>query len=241
MIWGRDRFPKAGTVTVDYARRVLPVGSNDTKVEAKRSQLEEERDRVTKLIRDEVELLMRWGAEICGMTYVDKGSNMSHNCFLPRQMRLSFQQDEGLLNLKRLHWIFHELPWSLHEDVSIHRRTHRDLVVEKVMAKLNVAWAEKLDGESGQHRNILEKLYSRVVAEKRSTILAQDGLKFKRWPYVRYPTSKAKAMGAPNYRKGMKIFCWKSPTEPERLVSEKLVFPNVLGSKTNVDSFLPLL
>ena len=87
MIWARDRFPKAGIVTVDYARRVLPVGSNDEKVEAKKTQLEAERDKVTKLIREEVELLMRWGAEICGMTYVDKGSNMSSNCYLPKQMR----------------------------------------------------------------------------------------------------------------------------------------------------------
>jgi hypothetical protein len=46
-----------------------------------------------------------------------------------KNMRSSYLQDDGPLNVKRIHWIFHELPDTLHKDVLM-RMSHMDVVAQ---------------------------------------------------------------------------------------------------------------
>jgi hypothetical protein len=105
--------------------------------------LGKERDDVGNILRREVEKLMRLGADTCGMTYVCSSSNTSRPCTQPKNMCLSYTQNDSLMNLKRIHWMFHELTGSLHQDVLMHRMSHMDVVTRKVMWELNVMWGEK--------------------------------------------------------------------------------------------------
>jgi hypothetical protein len=115
-----------------------------------------ERSQGQTIIKEEVEALMRLGAEVCRMTYVCKSSNAAEMmCITPKNMRESFVEDGSLRNTKCLHWMFNELPSSTHQDVLPQRMTHMDVVVKKVERAMNIMWAPKKEGDKTNHRNCI--------------------------------------------------------------------------------------
>ena len=133
-------------------------------------------------------------------------------------------QDDSLSNLKRIHWIFHELPERCHKTVLMYRMSHMDLVTNKVMRLLDVVWGEKREGEEAKRTNCIEKVYARILNEKKTTILKRDKKKERRTIFVRRPQTRAKSGNPATYRQGRAEFCWKSQAEGERVVSRNRLY-----------------
>jgi hypothetical protein len=178
-----------------------------------------DRDQAREIIKVEVEKLLHWGADVSGMTYFDENANTTRPCLRPSHMRLSYLQDDGLVNLKRIHWMFHELPDTLHADVLMHRMSHMDVVTNKVMHSLNFVWGVKREGEDLKRSNCVEKIYSRILNEKKTTIVKAHVSKSRRLPFVRHPQTRAKSGNPTAYRPGKTEFYWKSGAEGEKVVS----------------------
>jgi hypothetical protein len=202
------------------AQMNLRKGAKEDIVERMVSRLIEERKKVRALVMEEIESLMRLGADITGLTYEDKSTGGSRMCVTPKDMRLSYIQDGSAMNIKRLHWIFHELPYGTHTDVLVQRKSHMDWVVEKVKVALNVQWEPRKEGESTSHKNCMEHMYARILSEKRNNLLAdvadKDGLHRK--PTVKSPKTLEAALNAPKYKRGKRLFYWKSKAEGEHVV-----------------------
>ena len=185
------------------------------------ARLEEERRRVKAMIKEEVEKLMRMGADITDMMYHCVSSNSDKPCITPRTMRLSYGQDGSQKNIMRMLWMFHELPVAVHQDCLMKRRTHQDLVCARIERRMNMRWGPKKEGESVLHKNCLHHMYSRVLNEKKQTITKRgEGNNHGIMPYVRVPKSRKASKNASNYKKGKTLFYWKLKGEEEHLVSE---------------------
>jgi hypothetical protein len=196
-------------------------------------KLESERAQVQRLIKDEVEALMRLGAEITQMTYDCKRTNVRRVCITPKNIREAFVQDKSLFNIKCVHWIFYELPLGTHQDVLPQRKSHMDLVVEKVEHAMNIRWAPKKEGEKKRHRNCIQHIYSKILNEKKQTIIKEDGgTSQNRKPMVKHPKTVAAAKGAPNYRRGKAMYYWQSESEGMNLVSCRAWFYDIYLSYT---------
>lgn len=198
----------------------LPLAPSDESVSHMQLTMTKERDEVAKIIKLEVEKLLKWGALTCGMTFFDSCANVSRSCLRVRNMRTSFLQDDGLENLKRIHWMFHKLPESLHKDVLMHQMSHMDVVTNKVMHQLNIVWGVKREGEEHPRRsNCIEKVHSRTLNEKKTTMINPQKTRNKRTPFVRHPASKARSGKPSAYKQGGTEFYWKSDAEGEQVVS----------------------
>ena len=154
----RDRFNPVGDVTEETASRCLRGSATESVVKLCQEKLRMERRQVQRMIKDEIEALMKLGAEVTGMRYDDISTGVRRGCTTPKSMRVSYLQDNGDVNVKRVHWIFHELPLATHRDVLVQRRSHLDWVVWKIMHAMNVQWAPKQEGETSSHKNCIEHL-----------------------------------------------------------------------------------
>jgi hypothetical protein len=221
--WIRERFNAAGQIVADTAMSSLPRGASQDLIHGMMMRLVAERNQVRCIIKEEVEKLLRLGAEITQMTYMDKSTMSQRSCVQPKSMRESYLQDGGLMNIKRVHWIFHELPFGTHQDVLSRRQTHMDLVVSRVEHVMDITWAPKKEGETKNHRNCLEHTYSRILNEKKQTIIKEDGTNHRRKPLVKHPKTFAASNRASNFKRGKTQFYWVSKTEGEHWVSSKKI------------------
>jgi hypothetical protein len=205
------------------ARRHLRIGAKDDLVDTMRRRIMEERKKVKGMVVEELESLMRLGAEVTGMTHKCKSTGTRRMCVTPRDIRSSYIQDGGDLNVKRIHWIFHELPYGTHEDVLTQRMSHMNWVVQTVVSAMNVQWEPKKQGETAAHKNCIEHTYTRFLNEKKSTIISKikggdrDGL--HRRPFVRSPKTRAAALYASHYKRGKRMYFWESNAEGVHVVS----------------------
>jgi hypothetical protein len=197
----------------------LPLMPSDESVRRTLDAMTEERDRAREIIKVELEKLLHWGAEVSGMTYLDENANARRPCLRPRNMRCSYLQDDTPVNLKRIHWMFHELPDALHRDVLMHRMSHMDVVTNKVMRSLNIVWGAKREGEDLKRSNCIEKIYSRILNEKKTTVVKAIPSKDRRLPFVRHPHTRAQSGNPAAYKPGKTEFYWRSQDEGERVVS----------------------
>lgn len=219
--WIRDRFNAAGPIDRDTAISSLPRGASDELIEKTIARLVAERKQVRSIMKEEVEKLMRMGADITKMVYTDRSTMIEKTCILPKNMRESYLQDGGLMNIKRLHWIFNQLPFGVHQDVLAHRQTHMDMVVSRVEQKMHITWAERKEDESNSHKNCLQHTYSKIMNEKKQTIIKAEGTLHRRKLLVKHPKSFGASKSAGKFRKGMTEFYWVSKEEGEHLVSCK--------------------
>jgi hypothetical protein len=179
-----------------------------------------ERQQVRLKMKEQVHALLRFGAEITKMTYQCDSQYGSIACVSPKTMRDSYSQDGSLLNIKRIHWIFSELPFATHQDVLPHRKSHMDLAVEKVQRDLNITWAPARGEGGGSHRNCLQQVYSKTLNDKKQTIIKEEGTAQKRKPIVRRPKSVAASGNALHYKRGKNMYSWYSKEEGEHSVSK---------------------
>ena len=203
-------------VTEQTARLSVPGDVSERMLAAMVARVEGERMKVKLMVKEEIEKLIRLGAEITGMTYNCISSDSARQCITPRNMRQNYVQDGSELNIKRIHWIFNELPVGTHQDVIMKRLTHQELVCAQIERRMNMKWGPKKEGESVLHKNCIVHMYSRVLNEKRNTITKRgNGNEHDRVPYVRVPRNWKVA------KKGKNMFYWKTKDGPEHLVSER--------------------
>ena len=184
-------------------------------------RLEEERRRVKAMIKEEVEKLMRIGADITDMEYHCISADRDKPCITPRTMRLSYGQDGSQKNIMRMLWMFHQLPVAVHQDCLIKRRTHQDLVCARIERRMYMKWGPKKEGESVVHKNCIHHMYARILNEKKQTITKRgEGNNHGIKPYVRIPKSRKASKNAANYKKGKILMYWKREGEEEHLVSD---------------------
>ncbi len=143
----------------------LPLAPSDDSLALTKQTMTKEREDVVSIVKVEIERLLSWGAETCGMTFVDYTANSRRPCLRPKNMRKSYLQDDSLANLKIIHWIFHELPETCHQRVLMRQMSHMNLVTEEVMRQLNVVWGEKREGEEVKRTTCSEKIYARTTNE----------------------------------------------------------------------------
>ena len=209
-VWLKDRFPISNMITEDVARLSIPSSASAKLVSLMIHKIEGERTTVKNLIKGEVERLMRLGAEITNMSYYSDSPTLPQPCITPRNMRTSFCQDGSPANIKRIHWIFNQLPFKTHEDVLMGRLTHCDSVVSKVMKQMNITWAPKKEGETVAHTNCIAHLYSRILCEKRQIIIKKGNKNTHNCvPFVR----------SPRLMKGISIFYCTDPVDGTSTVS----------------------
>ncbi len=68
----------------------------------------------------------------------------------------------------------------------MNRDTHGDLVVKHVMECMNLTWGPKKEGETSAHTNCIAHMYSRIMNEKKQTIVKKgDANTHNRIPGVR--------------------------------------------------------
>jgi hypothetical protein len=208
------------------ARRHLRIGAKEELVDMMKTRLVEERKKVKGMVVEEIESLMRLGAEVTGMTYECKSTGTRRMCVTPKDIRSSFIQEGDDMNVKRIHWIFHELPYGTHEDVLTQRMSHMNWVVQRVVNEMNVQWEPKKEGETVAHKNCIEHTYTRFLNEKKSTIIGKvkggDAGGLHRKPFVRSPKTLAAALGAAHFKRGKKMYFWESKAEGIHVVSENL-------------------
>jgi hypothetical protein len=102
-----------------------------------------------------------------------------------------------------------------------------DLAVEKVEHQMKITWRPMKDRETKSHRNCLQHVYSKILNDKRQTIIKQEGTEHKRKPMVRHPKDQAaanKILGRPatNYKKGKVMFyCTRDGNAPITIVLVK--------------------
>ena len=216
--WIRERFDAGGPIKEDTAMSSLPRGASRAAIDNMITTLAKERNQVQSIIKMEVEKLMRFGADVTQMTCNDKSTGSVLSCVHPRNMRESYVQDGGTENIKRLHWIFHELPHGTHEDVLPQRQTHQDLVVARVVRAMNITWAAKKEGETASHRNCIQHSYSKIMNEKRQTVINSNRTNHGRKPLVKHPKTFAASNKAATCKKGQRMHHWTSKTEGENCV-----------------------
>jgi hypothetical protein len=163
--WIRQRFNATGIIKADTALSSLPRGADNKAIEDMIKTIGKERTRVRLIIKDEVEILMSLGANITKMTYMDRSTMTRRTCVTAKDIRESYVQEDGMFNIKCVHWIFNEFPFRTHPDVLTHQQNHMDLVVAKVERIMGITWAPRKKGETSNHRNCLEHMYSKVLGK----------------------------------------------------------------------------
>ena len=220
-IWSVDRFDAAGSITMEMAESALHRGATQEMKETMMIKLREERQLVRWKIKDSVHELMRMGAEITKMTYNCPVVCGQRACITPKNMRNSFIEDGSLFNIRCIHWIFSELPYTVHQDVLPHRKCHMDVVVEKVQRELNITWAPGKERGGSSLKNCLRQIYSKMLNDKKQTIIKEEGTRHGRKPIVRRPKSLAASGNSDLYRKNKTLYFWSSKLEGEHSVRNK--------------------
>jgi hypothetical protein len=221
-VWNRDRFSAAGEIKWEMAKSSLRRDCSEEMTQRMIGKLNEERQQVRFIMKNEIENLLRLGAEVCQMTFKCKNTNLQQTCVTAKNMCDSYVQDGSTFNIKCLHWIFDELPTSTHRDVLSQRKSHMDLAVERVEREMSIVWGAMKDGETKNHRNCLQKVYSKILNDKKQTIIREEGTTHKRKPLVHHPKSVAAAKNTTNYKRGKAMYFWSSEAEGEHLVRRKV-------------------
>jgi hypothetical protein len=233
-IWNPDRFDTAGKITMDMAAGSLRRdATHDMKAEML-MRLNNERQQVRLKMREQVHELLRLGASITKMTHRCPSQHGSRACISPKNMREGYVQDGSLLNIKRIHWMFSELPFATHQDVLPQRKSHMDLAVEGVEREMNVTWAPARREGGGSHRNCLQQVCSKMLNDKKQTIIKEEGTSHKRKPMVRRPKSVAAAGNAAHCKRGKHMFSWCSKEEGGHSVSLEAC---VVGNEMTTNRF----
>ena len=83
----------------------------DQAVYAMMHQMEEDKKAVVHICKREILELLQLGSRICNMTYTSKLTQTRMMCFEQKHMRVSWLEDSGDINIKRINWMYHQLPW----------------------------------------------------------------------------------------------------------------------------------
>jgi hypothetical protein len=205
---------------MEMAARALHRDATHEMKEKMQMQLGKERQLVRLKMKEQVHELLRMGTGITRMTYTcPHCSCASTACVSPKSMRDSYIQDGTLLNIRAIHWIFHELPFATHRDVLPQRKCHMDLAVEQVEREMSITWAPMRKEGGRSQRNCLQQVYAKMLNDKKQTIVKGAGSTHRRKPMVRRPKTVEASGNCANYKRGKNMYSWHSEKEGNHQVS----------------------
>ena len=136
-------------------------------------QMEEDKKMVVLICKKEIQDMLMLGCNISHMTYQSKLTHSRMNCFETKHMRLSWLEDCGEMNIKRINWIFHQLPWFIYQDATLGGKNHQDIVVKKVMETLNIEFVG-LEDMLPKNQTCIQQMYCRVLNQMKQNLLKKD-------------------------------------------------------------------
>ena len=213
----------------------LSAGASPAMVETMIQRIQAERRQVQSIIKEEIEQMIKMGAEITEMTYDSRGTfNSERGCTKTEHMRKSYVQDGSPKNIQRVHFIFQELPNRTYEDVMMKRQSHMEYVCQLVERKMRIQWATKKTDVTSAHSNCIQRVYARILNERKMTVCRKDnGCSHNKFPFVRNPKTYKDSNYSVNYKRGRTLYYWRNPQEKDTEVSCRCQSHEVTHYKNN--------
>lgn len=169
--WRWDRFdPKKTTSQIWASRNCVGADREDPKIHQRmQRQVLQEEKAAAHIISSELHQFLYDAANITGMTYCCKLTLQTLECVNNKDIRLSWVQDGGEDNMKRLAWMFYYYGTEIHK-IGRSCLTHGEWVERKVMDGLNIEYVHLRDLPYGQ-KTCLQQLYSKKFNDVRCNIL----------------------------------------------------------------------
>jgi hypothetical protein len=160
--------------TPEQARKNMKMNNpTDQAVYAMMHQMEEDKKAVVHICKREILELLQLGSRICNMTYTSKLTQTRMMCFEQKHMRVSWLEDSGDINIKRINWMYHQLPWFTFQDATLGGKNHQDIVVEKVERIMNIEFVGKED-MLPKNQTCIQQMYCRVLNQMKQNLLKRD-------------------------------------------------------------------
>lgn len=214
-MWSSRRFSAYGQMNYKNCMNIMGEEQIDTNQQMlqRLEIIANDKIEATRICKREIESLMEFAADVTQMEFVDKQAPVTRICKTPAQMRWSLIQNPTEKNMKILHWMFHELPWSTHKECTLKGKTHQDLVEERVMDEMNCSF---LDDEPTNHkkRNCIQQLYSKLMNNKKQDIMRKGGGNI--WEvqaFLKRPIHHDKTMKDKKYSRSKTVFYWSKKND----------------------------
>ena len=115
-----NRFDVNKLTTPEQARKSMQINNpTEQALAATIKLMEGDKKAVGYLCKKEIQEMLKLGSSICNMTYKSKFNQAQMICLEPKHMRLSWLEDSGDSNIKRINWVFHQLPWFTYQDATL--------------------------------------------------------------------------------------------------------------------------
>jgi hypothetical protein len=175
-LWYWNHFDHKGETTPEMATRYIPtINPKEEDINYMIQKINKDKSACFKEIKEHVESLISLGSEITQFQFRDRSTSSWRICFTPNNMRTAWCDSASADNVKRIHWIFHQLPHKTYQDSTFMGKNHQEVVVDLVMKKLNIEWvSEPGKKRSKQHKNCIAKYYAKVLNDKKQTVLKKD-------------------------------------------------------------------
>ena len=169
-----NRFDVNKVTTPEQARKNLRVNNpTEMAVLAMMQQMEDDKSAVVDLCKKEILDMIQLGSRMCNMTYKSKFTATRVTCLEPKHMRISWMEDSGEVNIKRICWIYHQLPWFTYQDATLGGNNHQDLVQEKIVSMLNIEFVGK-EEMLPKNQTCVQQMYCRVLNQMKQNLLKRD-------------------------------------------------------------------
>jgi hypothetical protein len=175
--WNRKRFSCHGKLLQEVIAHFVDKGLTrvGTDIEARVAVIQQDKINVTEICKREIGKLMMMAADITKMTYKCKMSGAQRLCEKPADMRKSWCEDGGPQNIKRLLWMFHQLPWQTHQAVTLKEQSHQALVEEMVKSEMNITFAATNEEYDHRKRNCIQQTYTKLLNSRKQDIMKRQG------------------------------------------------------------------
>ena len=170
--WRWDRFNARKAMTLKWAAKSCVEFNRLTPAarEEMHSQTMREQKQIDQQIVAEIVELLRESAEITGMTYTDRLSQLQLPCIKFRDIHVSWMQDGSVANMKRLAWMLHYYNNEIFMQAI--GMTHGQWVEQKIMKTYNIRYVH-LNELTINQRTCVHQLYSKKMNDHRSNIMCQ--------------------------------------------------------------------
>lgn len=173
-LWIVNRFDVNKRTSPEQARKNISVNRpTELSINLLTNQLEEEKRAVIFHCKTEILKLLNLGSAVCKMTYCSKFTGIRLVCSEPRHMWASWLGDCGDVNIKRIIWIFHQLPWFCYPAATLGHKIHQDIVVRMIKDKMNIEFIGKEDMLPKQ-QTCIQQMYCRVLNQMKQNLLKKD-------------------------------------------------------------------
>jgi hypothetical protein len=209
-MWSTERFSAHRNIKDDLYTLQLVNGLMNTsrRLDEKLERIASEKALVTKICKREIEGLLRMGVQITQMTHRCKMSHTRRLSTTPAEMRRSWCEDTGPANIKRLLWMFHQLPGQTHKDITLRAKSHQDLVEDIVKTELNIEF-EPDEEPDHKKRNCIQQTYTKVLNSKKQDIMKKRGGNRNQVQALVTRTSPAEETKKRRYYRSKTLFYWQ--------------------------------